>query len=611
MTHFIALQNGEPISVKCDECYLHKMIGDSVAANEVYNFYIQNFSTIHSVYYSGPIQDKSTIKVVLEVIEKLKAEYQSLDWDDLFKVLFERSYAPCSYIISEISNIESYLSYISTCHQLENKNLNNFSFNEINVEKYFIHNCHIHIMGEYHLVDEWRFDIPFVEYVLRDGIKVVDKKCRFMEWAIRTENLELIDYLIDNGVNLNNKHRIQHVSGFVERIDYAYAAASTSAHVLHYMLKRGCHDLSSVISFRVVDTELVRSLIPYCIIKDWTFEQKCDVASSLVLGESLEILQEFEAIGLEITADIMDEIIGCNNDDTSYIPCFIEEDIAYYLISKDISAIYFHDTYENACCNANLNLMNQLEKAGIFEFYRPAKFLNQAALSHKIEILEHILKCGVDPEVDKHKIEKSFPSMCQFLDAKCIALMKPYIDMSKKDLILKTAANYLQYSKDKSKIITMTDYFLENRALSPDDLVFMVAASRIDLLEYVFDKVNDFNFNTRAKVIDVMRHTTPWLNNNKWSDLEMSLAEIVVFINSNSGFESTLDLLLERQLIDPERIIEMTRQIIDIFHASNSYYIYIKLRYLMTKGVFDKNYVVQIREMLKDEGHDPEVDDEI
>ena len=458
------------------------------------------------------------------------------------------------------------------------KNPRKLSILEIEPETIFHQDPYVkgtqHISCDFDVVRSWAFNTEFIKHLLQDGLTIEKDGHYLMCLAIKIRDMKMVDYLIDVGVDINYQIERENTAAFNEsgfyyttRLPEIYAAhnyadlaiESDDFEVLRHILDRGCCYATSTIEACIYN-DSIRKLMPYIKVNEMSLSSKCETLSILILSGDVDALKMFEKAGLVITNEMAD---GCGNLAINYI----DSSMVKYLISLGISAKHFRVAYRQAIVDEDSETIEQIEKAGIFEYYKPAEFLAAAVLT-TVETVRHILDLGVDSEQDQIEIREAFSDSLR--NVKIMKILEAYVNDLDPELASQTLAKLANFTMREGEIemcMEGIDRLISSGAKPQINILCMTALSNMSFLELMLRKFPEIDLKMDvAKEIGIIR------GKDSEIDEKCSLLEVVVFLGPHN-FESVLNLMLERLPdLDADRLMTLFQKIAIKFSGPKSIY---------------------------------------
>lgn len=521
----ILQRNNKNVPLHCNQCILETSLGNPEDAHKIYKILEKD--------------ENDVVDIPLDIPTELFEKYPDLQ-KIINKILYNSIIAVGRYNASKITNISSLFMGTFSTHNMDC--FEDLKILEIKPSEIFHHDvnpCFIHVSDEYEVIKTWSFNVEFIEYLLQEDLMIELCGYDLMTMSIMIGSLEVIDYLIDVGVDINHQQDFSMLSFQ----NYVELAAIKGIHVLKHVLSHGCRPIVSIIGTCNIQGVL-DEIMPYFKIDEMSPDEKYDLAVYLILNMDLEIIQCFEKQGLMITNEILDHIQ--DDDYLAYSP--IHHKTVKYLLSLGISAKFFYGSYEEALIYDKLERMEILEKAGIFEHYEPARFLNAAA-KRDSKILQHILDLGID--MNQEQLRAAFVRASPY-NFENMMKLEPYIET----LDLKLMNDALHQINDMQRRMNLDrrgiDYLLDHEAEPSDFLLYSLALNDLQMLKILLEKRPE---------IDVMMEmpnnlSKAYIDNTiiGSSFNASNLLNIAIFFNHDSDFASTLEMMLKRPCMDPDRL---------------------------------------------------------
>lgn len=276
MSYYLVLLDDEPVPGKCPECYVVKLFADSEIGAQVHQLYLDKY---YGDYMANiPCELRESID---DRLQSFEVRYPSVKFNELFESLFKSHYESSNYTICELSDIDTFLSYACNGNMQKDQEITLAEIDAANV--FHHHNCrYYHILNDYHIVRKWSINGEFIEHLIQQGMNLSQNGHRFMNFAINTDNLELIDDLIKLGVDLNCKDSFRNRYGLLDVIDYAWEASNRRVVTLalKHILKRGCRNFSYALIQNINNPEIVAIILPYCKVEELDFSERCRILNA-------------------------------------------------------------------------------------------------------------------------------------------------------------------------------------------------------------------------------------------------------------------------------------------------------------------------------------------
>lgn len=578
MTNFIIkLDNNEPCVHDCKQCVFETAFADPK--------YAELLDCIREI---DRIRDTSGNKKYADNLISKHPQIQTIldKVNDASKRIETRH---------EARTLPEAIRYIrNNCHTNWNKNIN-IIIQEIESEtichtNQYNENC-FHIPIDYDIKNTWNFGIPFLEYILQQKLIVIkDQACELMACAIIFQDLDMIDYLINAGADINYKASSDSQDDVLDGYDnYVDLATTQNFEVVKHILNKGCSYAASALEF-YTDPKILDEIITFINFDNMTFGDKAAIVASCFYN--LNALKALERVGVIISNEMM-EIIVYDHDDL--VNDSLEQDALEYMISRGLSVKYLKSMYGNALSEGKQGVIQLFEKNGIFEYYKPASFLKYVVTCDS-KSLQYLLNQGVDCDEDQEEIRQVFIGcMC---DIHHIRLLEPYI--KDPDVYLFNAVfdklNTQYWFTENKPVIDGVCYLIDHGATSYHKSLAFFAMRHLEILHAILERKPeiDIEFDTRetlSKSSTVYCLVQDLLPN-------FSLAEIIIFINKNEDFESTLELILERKAnLDTSRLKLLFQKCMEVLTVSNFYLVspapvlIRKARFLANTGYLESGFV--------------------
>lgn len=557
MTYYLALFDNEALKLNCERCLIETMVEDEDCALKVYNFY--------NNYYHGYGIDSCDLSVNFNTMKDYSLKTPNL-YNDSYPKALDEILSICPQIekvlealsrdkktknatVYEISDIELIANYIYNSYECTRNNSNNLTFAQIEPRtKVSTHYDFFHTAGDYRTVHIWNFDTDFIEHLISEGLSISDGAI-IMQIAIQSENLKMIDRLIAFGVDINFK--IHAYCGG----SYAELAAETSQEVLKHVLDHKCHHVidALLICIRKSNREMMQIVFPYCEMEDLTMDDKRHLVLTLIESNSVDFFEDFRKAGFIVT----NEIIGTMMYDCGNITTKIVE----YLLSNGINIKYFRDAYFFACMRSNLQMLDLLEKSGIFGNYRPISFLTAA--NNNPEIIERLLGYGIDTELDRAEIDDAYVEMCSY-NSDYAKFLEPYVDLSNNELLERCMLRITSPFITSEKFVKAFKYFVEKGATLSQNFILFLGINQPSSLECALKSELEFEVDIyfEKNMIEKEEMQIFFSSTQCTKIAEMfgnaSLLEIVVSSSADYDFEYVFTELIKRGAkLDSQRLTKI------------------------------------------------------
>ena len=547
MTYYLAQHKANHLPFNCSLCKLEIDLDHDTA------------QIVHRIF----VDDDESIdedKILSSLTEKYPNIQKIVQRNPTIRPDIDTKYAAC-----DVASISKYVSKltISLLDDDDTYDRSALTMSEIRPNTIFHKDSYnegiIHISNDFEVVNTWSLNTEFVKYLLENGLTIQEHGNRLMSLAIKIHDLEMIDYLIDVGVDINYETKTGRYTleygekGFYAASDRAelyyshnfveLAAEESEFKVLKHILNRGCRHITSAIE-SCIEQETLSEIMPYFKIDEMTFAQKCEVMSTLIFAGDLKALKMFEKAGFIITNEIADSI-NSDDDGQSLSTDYIEKQILKHLISRGISAKYYCGTYEQSVCDGEMSIMQLIEKAGIFEHYRPARFL-LSTVQTSSQIMRHILDLGIDPEHDKTEIRDTFKESLRNYES--MKMLEPYVKNLDSELASETLDIYAERvmsgrknPKNPKNLEKGIDLLVGYGAKPTAYTLCVAAESNLQFLELILSRFPEIDVDMNVATEFMKFREIPSEMNAKCSLIE------AVIMFSPRDFESVLNLMLQKQ----------------------------------------------------------------
>lgn len=440
-------------------------------------------------------------------------------------------------------------------------------------------NC-FHVPREYQIKNTWTFGTEFLEYIFEESLIVIqDQGCELMAIAIKSQNLGMIDYLVNAGVDINYKLQPDSPDDILDGYDdYVELAAVHNFETVKYLLNKGCHYATSALN-SYDNPKILEEIIAYINLDEMSLEAKAAIVASCFFN--LNALLALEKAGVMITNEMMEIIICCHDDRMDDV---LEQYAIEHMISLGLNVKYFHWTYENALVEGNQKVIELFEKNGIFEHDKPASFLGYVATCN-LKSLEHLLNQGVDPDEDQEEIRHVFiRSMC---DVRFLRLLEPYLkdpDESLFNAVL-NETNALYCVAKYEYLVDGICFLIDHGATSYCKLFAILAMRYLEVLHAILERKPEIDIEIDVKAIISAYSTVCHLVKDFLPSF--SLAETIIFVNKEENFEATLELILKRKVdLDASRLQLLFQKCLEMLTEHAHYYFVPSASILIRKARF-------------------------
>ena len=475
-------------------------------------------------------------------IDALSPKYSNIS-DILNELITHDSSNKIKTIAYGLSNLSTHMKFASTAkHTLTIKEIKpHLIYHESLVDV----DC-VHILDTYDTITEWSFGVDFLEHLLNRSLTIAEHGHNFMMVAIRQKDLAAIDFLIKSGVDIS----CESGSGYTDDIlrgyrNYARLVAIQQPELLTYFADQGCGHIEDAISFFQEEEELT-AVMSYVDQNSMSDEDKRSMLIDCFRSWNVTAMKMFEKEGLILTKEIVDSL-DIDEDDDLESPRhqYYNREMLEYMIHLGINAKHYQSTYFMALIDEDLDTMVMIEKAGIFEHYKPADFLTDAVLNSKTRMLQYLIDRGIDKTRDQSEIRYAYTHSLN--DLECMKLLEPFVDNIDYEMLNKMLDTFTHYHiRYSSKCDPVINNLIDRGAKPPEFLLAQIALSNLKFLERILRKLSYFE--VRDNVEDaILSKTNKVVLCRVRGHFEggFNLVEVVVFINTEDDFESTLKLLLE------------------------------------------------------------------
>lgn len=464
----------------------------------------------------------------------------------------------------DVDHVVKFIRYICMYH-----NINDFIIQEIRPNTIYHSDKHrqgcIHIANDYERVNRWDFNVIFVKYVLEHTTEIQTIH-DFMIAAIVAEKLDVIDYLIEVGIDINDrlsfgeKYTNDEFGGYSS---YGNLASEHGFQVLKHIVDRGCRhfNISSI-----YDPDELILLMPHINLEDMSFKDKCDMIKECLHISNLGALKMLAEHGLIITNDIMESMYGYHYENEQHTWNYCENlslHVLNYMIDLGIEAKHFSRTYETAITNENFDVVEKIERTGIFKYFKPGDFLNAAAIDSISTMLEHLL--SLDENIDQEKISCAYINSFRSID--CMKILEPYVTNMDSNLATATLNKYLGLNfsneNDKSAIL----FLMDRGAKVSKELLLYIVMSDLNFFETILLKYSEIDTS-----INVAKELSVYYPINVIQNMpqNLSLSHAAIFTSYGIDFERPLKIVLERDPnLDIDTLSLMFQTIIEHLVTNN------------------------------------------
>lgn len=568
MTHYLTLWNDVPETVRCAICIMHECDPDITKTDfgDIRKFADEKRYELSQIYNHN---EKSGYSDIREEIECYRARISTID--EILHAFVKNSACKKRHQVCKAADIGL---YIVSDHFTYKILFYKFTIAEILVECIDHDDSFLHTISDYQIVRIWDFNVEFLEDLREKGLEISENNAyHLMKVAIYSGNLDIIDYLIKAGIDITRKYEIT---------NYAHLAANVNEQLLNHVLERGAYPCVEALCQAFRAGFKIETLLKYYDLELLTISEKRNLAYELFSDKcSLELLREFEKAGFIIN----DDIFRSSYDGYPYACGICDQRKLEYLISLGISCEHFKASYVIASTRFDIEIINLLESAGIFKFYRPASFLE---LSSSCEHLIRLLDQGVDAIVDQYWIRSAFFNAL-LINPERVPLLESLMDFAHESLTIDFVCYVEQvqglFSDETIKIF---DYLLEQGAMLTISTVFYAAEKHTLQLPHLLDKKPDFDINAEIfmKTENVRLQESYWIHGNK-----ASLLEVVIFMGIIDGFEFIIDDLLKRGIkVNQDKLIESFRRSIDVVPKHTFDDLLARIKYLCNLGYIEKAF---------------------
>ena len=283
MTYYLLQRDGENFPLHCKQCLLETLIEDSKDAQQIHE--ILNLR-------------KNCDKIPADLIKKYPNMNEIIDRIFSYNWEVKDKYWACK--ITDIFKHFRFLmnNFIDSVDA--DVDLPDFTLKEIKPAKIFHEDDKMtkfaHISNEYEVVNTWTYNPEFIEYLLEQGITMAEHGHNFMALAIEMNNLEVIDYLINAGIDINYKSNNYDEDIGCDFSDYADLASMRNIRTLKHVLDRGCRYVESAVD-ACSNNGTISEIMPYFKFEEMSLDAKSKLACNLIFNNSISILKQFEKLG--------------------------------------------------------------------------------------------------------------------------------------------------------------------------------------------------------------------------------------------------------------------------------------------------------------------------
>lgn len=555
MKYYLILFSGKPMPLNCVECYVKTHVENPDSGREILGLYHEQGYIIHE-FYTNPnskLKSRSDYRATLDRINDIGNCCPNID--EILEALSIHDITDPEKI--HVLNFKNILGDVLQRAFSDEPFNDKISFAEINIDNpeivHYQQNSSAHIYDKgYEIIQIWNFDrsfIDFIKHLVDQGVNIIPYSLRLMKIAIYNSHIEMINELVALGVNINCGD-----SRSYGLRNCAVEAVKIGGDVLRHVLDLGCKYVidALLMCIQMSNRESAQIVLSYCDIDTISPENKATLASNLIFYcTTIELFEDFQKAGLIITNEIMSKI---TKDECMSVRYHIIE----YLLSIGIDIVHFHYAYTSACITGNLRLLELLEKAGIFEHFKPVDFLISAMYSSPL-VVQRLLDFGIDAESNQDILCQVFVEMCANHSDR-ILILEPYIELQDHSLLNDALMHLVSTNRNHSyyKTIEGFNYLLQKGAIPSNLFIMLAAANDMLLFEHILDLELEFDVDLSLKEEDLPRVDnliSIILSRMIKAYQKLSLIEIVIF---SKRFEKAFIELIKRGVkLDTNRLILM------------------------------------------------------